>query len=104
VETPPPIFIEGVQTLMPNNKTTESQHYKTVAKTYQWIILGWFILSAIATFIIFTGGSIIALTQHVEPKEPIAETLGTLLIIMAYFTFYCVGIYGTYNYYQRINS
>jgi len=89
---------------MTNNKTKQPQQPNQMPKTYQWIILTWFILSAIVTFFVFTGGATIALTQHTEPNEPVAETIWLVLGITAYLTFYCVGVYGTYNYYQRINS
>jgi len=87
-----------------NNKTRLRQNYKVMAKTYEWIILGWFILGAITTFFAFTVAGLTALFQSITPNEPIAETIGSYIILTSYFTFYCVGIYGTYKYYQRIKS
>jgi len=75
-----------------------------MAKTYQWIIFAWFTLSCIAGFALFVVAGLYGLFAALEPTEPIAESIGSIITLAATFTSYGLCLYGTYQYYQRIRS
>jgi len=89
---------------MANNKTAQPQNYKVMAKTYQWILFSWFTVSCIAGFALFVLSGIYGLSAALEPQEPIAESIGSIITVAATFTSYGLCLYGTYHYYQRISS